>query len=68
MTDRQFVRKHYPNATLDFMVRNGTGNRPPTYYRVLTENILNKPEIICKGGTRDEAWRNAKRCIKEKEL
>ena len=54
MTDRQKVLRKFPDAVLDYVVRNSYLTRE--YYRIL---INSRKTSLAYGRTREEAWKKA---------
>lgn len=63
MTNRQYVKNHYPNAILDYRCMPVNTMAPVTWYEVRTDNWGNDSRLIAKGKTRNQAWKNAKNKI-----
>lgn len=64
MSDRQFVRKYYPRATLELRVKPINTLRAREYYVIMTDYCdSGNYKCIARGETRESAWKNAKTAI-----
>ena len=62
MTNKQFVKKHFPDAVLDYCVYPMNTMAPRTYYKIL---VNNRTERLATGMTWEIAWRNAKKRLNQ---
>ena len=62
MTDRQFVKKTFPFAVLDYKC--SVINRYSCWYNIMTAPYGQKHEVIGSGRSPKKAWESAKKHIK----